>query len=504
MKKGFTNAFWGFFSQIVTVLIGFFLPKLFMSVYGSETNGLLSSASQLLSYLALFEAGVGAATVQALYKPVADRDQGAINAIVSATNRYYRRTGLVYLLALLGGGAVYACTVTSSFSPVTVFCVVLLSGAGSVFHYYVYGKYSLFLQVSGRNYIVSRMNTVSTIFSNLLKIYLVSRGCSILLAQATQTFCYLLQGAGILFYTRRSFPWLNPKTEPNTAAISQKNSVLLHQIASVIFSNTDILVLTYFAGFATVSVYYVYNLIYNTVMNLLSSVVGSITYIFGNLYSSDRENYAAYHDLFEGGYLCVGMIVFSTIYICTLPFIRLYTAGISDVDYIDSLLPLLFLIMQVLNFSRGSSSSLVSIAGHFKKTQNRAILEMVINLTVSLALAKPLGMYGVLLGTIVALLYRTNDLIIYANRKILLRSPRRSYLRLALNVIIISLVVVCNKFYIHFSPRGYLHLVGFALMVGIVNLLLFGAANVLLEYKTLRVILSAWKQNRPGKNNAKG
>src|SRR5690606_25922874 len=55
------------------------------------------------------------------------------------------------------------------------------------------------------------------------------------------------------------------------------------------------------------------------------------------------------------------------------------------------------------------------------------LAEAIINLIVSLILVNFIGLYGVLVGTIIALIYRTNDIIIYANKRILNRSPLKTY-----------------------------------------------------------------------------
>ena len=72
----------------------------------------------------------------------------------------------------------------------------------------------------------------------------------------------------------------------------------------------------------------------------------------------------------------------------------------------------------------------ITVAGHFKQTQWRAIAEAIINLLSSIAailICKHFwgnigGLYGALIGTIISMLYRTIDINIYANKKILKRS----------------------------------------------------------------------------------
>ena len=92
-RKSLQNLIWSAVGQIVTIAFGLLLPRLFIVGYGSEVNGLLSSLRQFLVCLNLFEAGVGNASRQALYGPIARKDWHAVSGVIAATDRYYRRTG---------------------------------------------------------------------------------------------------------------------------------------------------------------------------------------------------------------------------------------------------------------------------------------------------------------------------------------------------------------------------------------------------------------------------
>ena len=76
IKRSFYNIFFGMLSQIISIVLGIVIPRLVLISLGSESNGLLSSINQALVYLSLLEAGIGTATLQALYKPVAEKDKG--------------------------------------------------------------------------------------------------------------------------------------------------------------------------------------------------------------------------------------------------------------------------------------------------------------------------------------------------------------------------------------------------------------------------------------------
>lgn len=78
-KKGIANILTSTLSQIITLGLGIIIPRLVLVNLGSEANGLLSSVNTILGYVSLLEAGVGAASMQALYGPVAKENRSDIN-----------------------------------------------------------------------------------------------------------------------------------------------------------------------------------------------------------------------------------------------------------------------------------------------------------------------------------------------------------------------------------------------------------------------------------------
>ncbi len=119
---------------------------------------------------------------------------------------------------------------------------------------------------------------------------------------------------------------------------------------------------------------------------------------------------------------------------------------------------------------------------------NRAIIEAVINIVVSVAAVQFIGIYGVLLGTITALLYRTNDFILYANRKILKRSPKKEYMLVLTNFAVFAAFVQLHE-YIRIAPSSYLQLVGDAVLVSIGIVAVYAAINYALNRFVLRKIV---------------
>lgn len=66
------NVITSIFYQLVTVAYGLIVPRLVLSSFGSEVNGLTSSLSQFLNYINLLEGGLSGVIMAALYKPLAN------------------------------------------------------------------------------------------------------------------------------------------------------------------------------------------------------------------------------------------------------------------------------------------------------------------------------------------------------------------------------------------------------------------------------------------------
>ena len=105
---------------------------------------------------------------------------------------------------------------------------------------------------------------------------------------------------------------------------------------------------------------------------------------------------------------------------------------------------MLFTSVYLLANGRASSGLIIDFSQHFEQTKWRAIIEASINVIVSIIAIYFIGIYGALIGTIAALLYRANDMIIYAN-KLINRSPWKTYKRWIINLIMFLVITYLSK-----------------------------------------------------------
>ena len=433
-----SNLITSLLGYVVSIAIGLILPRFFTLTYGSEVNGLLGSVNQFIIYLGLFEAGVGTATLQALYRPVALDDRNQISSVMNAAGAYYRKAGLYYLIGLLILCFGYPLAFKTEIDYFKVVGIIFFTGFINVLNFWIQGKYVVLLRAEGKNYIITNLNTIITLLSGVLKILLIRMKVDVVLIMAASFLINLGTMVFIFVYMRANYRWLDYSIPADNASIGQKNYVLIHEISTLIFNNTDIIILTIFCGLRVVSVYTMYKLVTTYLGNVLSIIPSSVEFSLGQSFQTSKTDFTGNIDLCESTYSITYHTLYSVALFLFVPFMKLYTSGITDINYVDYRLAVLFVAIELYSSMRVMMNKTISFAGHFKLTTSRTIVESIINLTVSLIGVRLWGIYGVLVGTIVALAYRTNDIIIYSNVRLMGRGPAKTY---AIHLINMALLV---------------------------------------------------------------
>lgn len=426
--------------QIVTIGIGFILPRIYIENFGSSVNGVLSTIKQIFTYLCLLEAGVGLATAQALFGPVAKNDRGRINAVLAATRRNYNNIGFIYGGAVTVFALLYGFVIDTGMPAFTVIGLILLNGIPSLVTFFIEGKYCIMLETDGLQYVITNSQIFLQITSGLLKATVLLLTNNLILMQASYCLVVVAQLIYITLYAKRHYKWLDFKAKPDFKAISQKNSVLVHQISGMVFNNTDIILLSFLSSFNTVSIYYIYNLFFAQVEVFINGLVKGFNFALGQLFSVDKETFLKKFRIYETVYVAANFIVYTAMCLFLLPIIQIYTGGINDADYINPLLVLLFVVAKLFSCAKTPLSQVIEYSGTFDKTRWHAVTETAINLTLTVFGIIKWGICGALFGTVAAIIFRNIATTCFVNRRILGKNPIKSFVLTAVNGLVFALI----------------------------------------------------------------
>ena len=89
LQRAKINALTTLLSQLVTTVVGILIPWIMIENFGSEAYGATVSIAGFLTYISLFEGGIGRVARGALYKPLALGDEEQISCIYLAIKRFF-------------------------------------------------------------------------------------------------------------------------------------------------------------------------------------------------------------------------------------------------------------------------------------------------------------------------------------------------------------------------------------------------------------------------------
>lgn len=492
-EKALKNIIANLVLQLTVAISGLILPRFFIIAYGSTMNGMIVSVTQFITYLALVEAGVSAASIVGLYKPIADNSIVEINRILSATKRFYYRSGIAYVFFLIILVIVYPLLVENQVEAGITRFMILILAASNLVDYFFLGKYKVLLMANQKGYVMMLAQTLGTILNTIVTIILILEGCNVLLVKLVATVVYILRFLIIWRYVKKHYAFIDFNERPNYRAINQRWAALLHQITGVIVNNTPVVVMTVFMGakaLVEVSIYGVYNMIAHAVSLLVGSFNSGLQSGFGELLSRDDRKalekaysnyeYLTYIVVFWS-YTCMAVLI--------LPFIKLYTKDFTDAQYVRAEIAVMFVLVGIAQNIRIPSITLICAAGHYKQTRWRAVIEVIIIISASVIFVKPLGMLGVLIGSFCSFLYRGIDIVYYNTTRIMLGSWKRTLRRIVRNLIVLAFLMLVGLPVMRMTVSGYGQWFLGALAVAVISALAFAGVNAFSEPREFRLLM---------------
>ena len=441
-KKIFYNITSSLMMEVVSVICAFILPRMIISDFGSEYNGMVSSITQFLSVVTLLRSGVGGVTKAALYKPLAENDTYKLSIIVKSTERFMRRIVFIFIAFLLIFASLYPLLVSNEFGWLFTFSLVLILGISTVSQYYFGITYQFLLSADQRSYVYNILQTVATILNVIFSVILINMGVEFRLMKLISAIVFAAIPIALYLYTHKKYTIIKDVPRDDTC-INQRWDAFAHQIAAFVHSNTDLMVLTVFSNLYQVSVYNIYYMVVSGVRKFVTVFTSGIEAVIGKMIATSKSKQLnSFVSTYELGINVISIISFTCTALLIVPFMQVYTAGVTDVDYIQPMLGYFLVLGSFLACVRLPYQSMVESAGHFKETRNGAILEAVINVTLSLILVNIWGAVGVAIGTVFAMAFRTIQYAIYSYRKILRKSPWLLLKRFGISIINILIIIV--------------------------------------------------------------
>ena len=405
LKNSFKNLKAGILGQIITVFLKFLLRTFFIYSLGVEYLGINGLFGNILTILSLAELGIGNAISYSLYEPLAQKNEEKINQIMVFFKKAYIKIGI--MISVVGLGMLPFLDFFVKELPnipyiKLIFLLFIFNSSCSYFFSYK----AILIIADQHNYKVLYNHYMCT------SICILIQGISLVVLKnyiiylVIQIIFTILENIIVSLITEKNYPFLrlisSNKLDKKTFKQIKNNvsALFFHKIGSVIVFSTDNILLSKFFGVALVGVYSNYTLITNSLEGIIKQIFAAVSASIGNLGVMEGKDKQI--DTFNVMFLINFWIyTFSVAAVITLinPFIVLWVGQALVLDFSCIIV---IIVNFYINGMRNSVQTFKEALGLYKQNQWMPLLESLINLSMSIFLAKRIGPIGVLIGTTVS------------------------------------------------------------------------------------------------------
>lgn len=407
MKSSIRNIMFTILGSVVTMLLQLVNRRVFINYLASDYLGLNGLFSDILSMLSLSEMGIGTAMIYALYKPVAEKDNGKIKSLMQLYKRLYISIGCFVLI--VGVALTPFLHIFIKEMPeipyIHLYYVMFVVDSG-MSYFYTY-KRSLII-CNQENYISSTTTMLSNICVRIVQLIFLIATHNYFLFLLTQIIFTRLENIVISKIADKKYPFLlekdiEPLKKEDTESI-KKNifAMMAHKMGNVIVNGTDNLIVSKIMGLSVLGLYSNYALLINAISGLISKIFSAVTASIGNLVvekNKEETEKVFYKILFMNYWI---FDVCAICFYCLLqPFVKLW---VGERFLLSNITVYVIVLLFYLNGMRRTVLEFRNATGIFWYDRYKAIIEAITNLVVSIPLTYIWGVMGVKMGSVIALL----------------------------------------------------------------------------------------------------
>ena len=427
--------------QIVNMLVGLFLPRLYLAVYGSEVNGIISTANSFISYFSYLEAGIGLTLIHSLFKPLAENNAEQTNGVLSYSQKQYRRISEVYFILVVVLSLLFPLFSSSDALERWEFAsLVFVIGAYGALDFFTMAKYRVLLTADRKEYVISNAFIVAQLLRFCFVWLLLQFNISVVFVKIVPILTLLIRSLILRIYIKRNYPDVNYDAPP-TRDLSVTNNrwdALLLQISINTSVSLPTIIISQVLGFKEANVYSVYSMIASTMISIVSALSSGVAPKMGQSLSRGEDVTESYR-IYDFSVSLIISIVFSTMVVMTIPFVKLYTNVVDDVNYVYPLYAVLISVWAALYSYRIPMTAVINAAGIYRENRLSNIVNLVLQVVAGIVGALFWGIIGVLVVMILASIQR-NVWFAFMNSKCLLHNGVK--LNIIYQCAIVFLIVV--------------------------------------------------------------
>ena len=404
IKNSVRNIWYRLISQVASIALKFVSRTIFIYILGVEYLGINGLFSEVLQMLSLADLGFGTAMVYSMYKPLAEHDEKRLTQLTALYKKIY--TIIAITITVIGIALVpflkYLVNLDEDIPYLYTYYLLYL--ANTVSSYLVVYK-TCILTADQKNYLISKYNTIFNFISLIITtviLLLTHNFMAYLIAQVAVTY---VNNFYVSHVAEKHYPYINNKVEKLPKEEGKKifqnvKSVFIYKAANTLVGSTDNTLISVLIGTITVGLYSNYCMIVNNITLFINIIFSSVTASIGNMVveANTKKNYDVYR-LMQFVSFGLSSVTITVTYLIINDLIGVW---LGEEFVLDPLVSIAIVMNMYFSVVLMPIWSYREATGMYLQTKYVMVATAIVNLVVSIALGRILGLAGILFATSIA------------------------------------------------------------------------------------------------------
>lgn len=458
-KNAVRNIAFGFLLKLYNIVAPFAMRTVMIHLMGVQYLGLNSLFTSVLSVLNLAELGVGGAMIFSMYKPIAEDDEETICALMNLYRIYYRVIGLVIgCVGLMMTPMIPRLIRGDVPAELNIYVLYFFHLGATVLSYWMFAYKGSILSAHQRTDVVSRIGLITGTIQYAVQILVLwftrNYYLFLLVAMLTQVAVNICTA----ICADRLYPQYKPRGKLDREKVQEINrkvrDLFTAKIGFVVYDSVDTIVISAFLGLTTLAIYQNYYYVLNSIYGFVVLIFAACQAGIGNslVVESKEKNFG---DFEKFTFILTWIDVFCTACLLCLyqPFMEIWVGTELMLSFAAVICFAVYFFIRLYN---QLFNTFKDAAGMWREDRLRPLVASATNLIVNLVLVRYIGVYGIILSTVIAILcvgmpwLLHNLFSIIFERKYLLPYLRRLGGYCAVAILIISVTyLICSRICLH-------------------------------------------------------
>lgn len=410
-KNVLVNITWGGINKILLLILPFVQRIFVIRILGITYLGLNSLFVSILGLLSLAELGIGSALVYSMYEPIAKGNPMKVCALLKLYRKYYYIIGIFILLIGFILLPFIPLFIKGAYpKDINIYIIYLIYLVNTALGYFLWVYKKSILIAYQRTDIDSNIASIAFLIQYLVQIIMLCLSKNFYIFSFILLLGTLINNILTKVVTDKLFPQYSCKGNLELLEIqkikSNVLSIFFQKIGNVVLSFADYITISAFLGLNVLAVYDNYRSIIASLFGFFSVIMDALKPSVGNSLVLEKMD-KNYNDFKKLNFLYMWISAWAAVCLICLfqPFMAIWMGKNMLFPYqIVIIFGIYFFIHKWMDMLYVYQES----AGIWKKTKYIPLVAAIVNLILNIVLVNFFGVAGVILPTIISVLFVYN------------------------------------------------------------------------------------------------